>query len=122
MDIVIAGANAYIRENGTAWKDISDLAEGKRLSDLLHAFTSGRTSLDNYGVGKDDQVTKARDQDRDCDRYDATLKGRDGKPNELEVCVADGLVRFVTIETKDNGPVIFEYYDHDVLFLIERPI
>ncbi len=123
MDIVIAGASSYVRSNTGPWTDISRSSEGRRLSGMVVGLTTGRNSVSSYGIKKDDNVSKSRDNGKNCDLYDAKLKASDGTIKEIFVCVSDdGMVKYVKLQTPDQGQATFDYYDHNQLFLIEKPI
>lgn len=122
IDIIIAGSNSYVRQDNQPWQDISASKEGKKLSTMLLTMANGRTSITQYSVKKDDTVTKTRDNEYNCDLYTANLKSADGKPNDIQACVINGVMKYVKLQNPEQGPVLFEYYDHNALFLIERPI
>ncbi len=121
MDIVVVEDSLYLRPQNGAWVDLSGTSSAKSVGTALRNALSGDASLDKIGVDPSSIVKKTRDDGRQCDLFKATVKTPDGKPAALEICAANGLPHYVTI-TSAQGPLTFEYYDYNALFLIERPI
>lgn len=119
-DIIVVDDSLYMRTQGSKWLDLSGTQTASVLSNALRSALNGDTSLDKVGIDAGVSVKKSRDESRSCDLYKAVVRSSDGSPASLEICAISGLPKYVTITTQ-KGPFSFEYYDYNVLFLIERP-
>ena len=121
IEIIIVKDSLYLRNKEISWIDFSKKSGSKDVSNSLKAALSGDSSLDKLVLGDAAEIKKTMDEDAQCVQYSTTLKTEKGEQIPVDVCVANGLPKRVTMTTA-QGAFIVDYHDYNAIFLIERPL
>jgi hypothetical protein len=120
VDMIAVDSSLFMRFNDDPWANISKIPSAQTLSNAMKDSLTGNSSLDNLGVDDALPVKRTVDRSRKCDLYSTTLTDKEGKAYEVEICVADGLPKFLELKSPTN-PLKVEYSDYNTVFLIEKP-
>lgn len=111
----------YMRVNGGAWANLSKTPSAKVIGETLRNALNGDSNLENVAVDESLPISVRPDAIRGCDVYATQVRTSDNALNDVQVCVADGLPRYLDLQTA-QGPIALRYFDYNALFLIEKPI
>ncbi len=120
-EMIAVGDALYMRVNGGSWANLSNTPSAKVIGETLRNALNGDSNLENVAVDESLPITVRADAARGCDLYATQVRTSDNALNDVQVCVADGLPRYLDLQTA-QGPIALRYFDYNTLFLIEKPI
>lgn len=111
----------YMRVNGGSWANLSKTPSAKVIGETLRNALNGDSNLENVAVDESLPISVRFDATRNCELYVTQVRTADSSLNDVQVCVADGLPRYLDLQTA-QGPIALRYFDYNSLFLIEKPM
>ena len=111
----------FMRVNGGSWANLSNTPSAKVIGETLRNALNGDSNLENIAVDESLPISVRPDAARGCELYTTQVRTTDNALNEVQVCVSEGLPRYLDLQTA-QGPIALRYFDYNSLFLIEKPI
>ncbi len=120
-EMIAVGDALYMRVNGGSWANLSKTPSAKVIGETLRNALNGDSNLENVAADESFPVTVRFDAVRGCELYVTQVRAADETLNDVQVCLANGLPRYLDLQTA-QGPIALRYFDYNSLFLIEKPI
>jgi hypothetical protein len=119
-EVIGIGTAMYLKQADGTWIQVQSAQLSSELGAAFRSAVDTDNGLVSVKIPDSSDISKSRNQIRNCDEYRTSVSGDDGKPVQLTICVDKGLPKIVEA-TADAGYVSIEYFDYNKLFVIERP-